>query len=222
MTTLSVIREVCAVIGLKIPTAVFGSTEREHEELSALCNEMAYRISEEHDWNDLKSLAELAGDGVTESFAFPSDYRRMLERGQVFSTLRPNCPLEQIKDFDIWLANVSSGVALTSPQWIKLGGGMTFNPAPVPGETLRYFYIRKQPGFTADSDQFPLNERLLKLGMIWQWKANKGLDYAEDMVNYEAALKIEIDNDVGASAFEAGTPSPRPSLPYAVPKDYMP
>jgi len=42
--------------------------------------------------------------------------------------------------------------------------------------------------FTSDNDVFNLDERLLKLGMIWQWKANKGSPYAEDMANYMTAL----------------------------------
>lgn len=42
--------------------------------------------------------------------------------------------------------------------------------------------------FMSDNDTFVLDERLLKLAMIWQWKANKGSPYAEDMANYQDAL----------------------------------
>ena len=42
----------------------------------------------------------------------------------------------------------------------------------------------------ADGDSFVLDERLLKLGMIWQWKANKGSPYAEDMATYGDALVV--------------------------------
>jgi hypothetical protein len=43
--------------------------------------------------------------------------------------------------------------------------------------------------FTSDNDSFVLDERLLKLGMIWQWKGQKGSPYAEDMANYQDALQ---------------------------------
>ena len=33
-----------------------------------------------------------------------------------------------------------------------------------------------------------LDERLLKLGMIWQWKAKKGSPYQEDLGTYGDAL----------------------------------
>jgi hypothetical protein len=42
--------------------------------------------------------------------------------------------------------------------------------------------------FMADTDSFRLDERLLKLGMIWQWKALKGSPYAEDMATFMDAL----------------------------------
>jgi hypothetical protein len=42
--------------------------------------------------------------------------------------------------------------------------------------------------FINDSDNFRIDERVLKLGMIWQWKANKGSPYAEDLGTYNDAL----------------------------------
>jgi hypothetical protein len=49
--------------------------------------------------------------------------------------------------------------------------------------------------FTNDNDSFRLDERLLKLGMVWQWKANKGSPYAEDMGTYSDALAVASGAD---------------------------
>jgi len=49
--------------------------------------------------------------------------------------------------------------------------------------------------FMNDLDTFVLDERLLKLGMIWQWKAQKGSAYAEDMGTYGDALTYAMGND---------------------------
>jgi hypothetical protein len=49
--------------------------------------------------------------------------------------------------------------------------------------------------FMSDSDTFVLDERILRLGMIWQWKANKGSPYAEDMANYQDALMGKSGSD---------------------------
>jgi hypothetical protein len=42
--------------------------------------------------------------------------------------------------------------------------------------------------FQNDNDVFGLDERVLKLGMIYQWKAQKGSPYAEDLGSYNDAL----------------------------------
>ena len=40
-----------------------------------------------------------------------------------------------------------------------------------------------------------LDDRLLKLGMLWQWKAQKGGPYAEDMNTYGDALTVAMGKD---------------------------
>jgi len=49
--------------------------------------------------------------------------------------------------------------------------------------------------FQNDDDRFALDERVLKLGMIWQWKAQKGSPYAEDMGTYGDALTYAMGHD---------------------------
>ena len=71
-------------------------------------------------------------------------------------------------------------------------------PSVTGGETARLTYLDKNcialtsggagDAFMADDDTFLLDERLLRLGMIWQWKAQKGSPYAEDMANFQTAL----------------------------------
>jgi hypothetical protein len=65
-------------------------------------------------------------------------------------------------------------------------------------DTIHFLYLDRNcvnlasgglgDAFTSDADTFRLDERLLKLGMIFQWKALKGSPYAEDMGTYEDAL----------------------------------
>jgi hypothetical protein len=50
--------------------------------------------------------------------------------------------------------------------------------------------------FLHDGDVYVLNERLLKLGMVWQWKANKGTPYSEDLNSYNDALDRAAGSDV--------------------------
>jgi len=77
--------------------------------------------------------------------------------------------------------------------------------ASTPHSTATFVYLDKNcvvlasggfgDRFMADGDSFRLDERLLKLGMIWQWKALKGSPYAEDMGTYSDALANMMGRD---------------------------
>jgi len=74
--------------------------------------------------------------------------------------------------------------------------------------------------FMADGDTFLLDERLLKLGMIWQWKAQKGSPYAEDMGSYSDALANAMGRDQPAPIIIDRRPishTMRHSYPWPVP-----
>jgi hypothetical protein len=71
--------------------------------------------------------------------------------------------------------------------------------------------------FMADNDGFVLGDRILKLGMIWQWKANKGAPYAEDMGSYSDALVNMMGSDQPAPTFIGRSPisaSARVAIPW--------
>lgn len=222
MTILTAIQRASVVIGIDVPTLVFASTEREHQELQALSIEMAARIAKEHDWNVLKVMQSMVGDDVTASFARPADYQRMLKEGQLWSSARKDKPLTHITDSDIWLSDQLSGIVPRNPQWTVIGTDLYVHPVIMTGETVSYFYIKKITDFTADTDTFIIDERLLTLGMIWQWKANKGLQYAEDMANYEIALDALIKEDMGAGILSVGSSRTRAHDDYVILGGYCP
>jgi hypothetical protein len=222
MTVLTAIKKVCAVTGLTIPDVVFASDQREHQEMTYLANEMGRRIVFEHDWSKLKALTTITGDGVSVSFPVPVTYGRMLKEGQIWSSKRRRVPLTHVVDTDTWLADKIAGDVPENPQWTMFGSSLNIFPAPAIGEVLSYYYIPAFVEFAADADVFPLNERLLSLGMIWQWKANKGLPYAEDMQNYEIEMKALIRHDMGADIMAVGLDRYRPNTQFITLKELTP
>ena len=76
----------------------------------------------------------------------------------------------------------------------------------------RYVHGRRRP--------FRLGDRILKLGMIWQWKANKGSPYAEDLGNYSVAIDTVAGADKPAPIFIGRQPislAARVAYPWPVP-----
>lgn len=213
MTILSVIEDACKVIGLDVPEAVASSTTREHVELLQIANEIAERIAKGHEWQTLNRIHTLTGDGSTEDFDLPSDYDRMLTKAQVWSSSLET-PLSPISDRDKWLGMDVQSFDFVVNAWIIYGGQMHIKPALANAVTAKFFYqsnllVTPATGgntatFTLDDDTFRLDERLLKLGIIWQWRANKGLPYAEDRDNYDSLFERLASHDKGSRMIRVG------------------
>ncbi len=227
MTILTTVEGVAAVIGIDVPTGVFSSTDREHVELQHLANEMAERIWKAHDWELLKTLETLTGDGSATTFSLPSDYGRQIKDAELWSS-RIQTPLTHIVSADRWLELDVRSYQFVIGVWTKIGGQIGIKPAMTATETAKYYYISNlivspasgsdKTAFTLDADSFRLNERVLKLGMIWQWRANKGLPYGEDMATYETALGEMISEDKGARMIHVGRPRMRRGIRLSYPQ----
>ncbi len=214
MTILSVCQEVAKVVAVAVPASITSSTTREHVELLALANEMAARIASGHEWQTFSAIHTLTGDDTTEDFNLPTNYDRMLVKAQVWSSSLETA-LSPITDLDRWLEMDIQSFDFVVNAWTIYGGQMHIKPALSTGITAKFFYQTNdiiadvggsfKLAFTADDDTFRLDERMLKLGMIWQWRANKGLAYDEDMVTYETTLAREIVRDKGSRMIRVGS-----------------
>jgi hypothetical protein len=231
MTVLSAIQDACAVIPLRQPVSVFGSDDRVSLELQGLANVMGRRIAEHHDWQALKKLATISGDGVTEAFNLPSDFNGMIRDGRLWSS-RIQTPYSHVISLDQWLEMEVRDYMSAVGRWTIAGNQILMKPAPVTGETVKYYYnsnlyatdASSMPiaAFANDDDIFRLPEWLLTLGMIWQWRANKGLPYAEDMQNYEEEKERRIAKDKGARLLTVGLERMPVDADYALPFQVTP
>lgn len=213
MSLLTVFQQACTSgIALEKPSAVYGSTTREHIELANIANEMAAMIAASHEWQILNKIAVITGDGTTEDFALPSDFDRMLDKSQLWSTSLET-PLSPISDRDDWLELDIKSFDFVINAWIIYGGQIHIKPALSTGVQVKYFYQSNLWGlngatpiseFTADTNTFRIDERLLKLGIIWRWREMKGLPYAEDLATYERLLAKLAMRDKGSRIIRLG------------------
>jgi hypothetical protein len=222
MALLTVVRDVCAAVGVALPTTVFGSLQanRTMQEMVALGDEMAQRIAYDlRDWTVLRTTATYVGDGVTTSFALPVDFKRMLLTSNVWRSTSTQEPMMFVSDVDEWVRRRSFHESGAWGEWILMGGRLHIAPAMGVGVSARHSYLDKNcvtlasggfgDRFTDDADSFRLDERLLKLGMIWQWMANKGSPYAEPMGTYSDAIANAMGHDQPAPIIIGRTLLPR-------------
>lgn len=208
MTLLAVVQGVCSVVGVTVPQSVFSgiANNRTMQEMVALANEMAQRIAyDTRDWTRLKKTQTYNGDGVATAFNLPADYKRMLLTANVWRSTSALEPMTFIPDTDVWLNRRASQMVSAWGEWTMMGGQMHIYPVMGVGVSAYFAYLDKNciqlastgygDTFVADGDSFVLDERCLKLGMIWQWKANKGSPYAEDLSTYGDALTAVMGRD---------------------------
>jgi len=181
------------------------------------------------------------------AFPLPANYKRMLLNSNVRSSAQPLQPLSFISDFDDWTElRLSNRTSSSWGEWTMAGGQFLVAPPPrgpviavppnpdkdLPAETISWPYLDKNcitlgppntgvlsDRFAGDDDMFNLNERLLKLGMIWQWKAYKGGTYAEDIANYEDDLSMIAGADKPSPIMvgRMNLSTARQSYPYSTP-----
>jgi len=238
MTLLTVVKDVCSNVGVLQPSSVFSgiTSNRTMQEMLALANEMAQRISYDlRDWTQFKALQVFQGDGVTQKFDLPADFKRLLLTAEVWRSTSALRPMMFVPDLNEWIQRRALNRFSAWGEWTIVGGQMWLWPVMGVGVSATFGYMEKNcitlssggygDSFLNDGDSFVLDERVLKLGMIWQWKANKGSPYAEDMGTYGDALVNIMGHDspapiiVGRKPLSQSTtigvayPWPVPTLP---------
>jgi hypothetical protein len=204
MAVLDVIQSAATVTGLAIPSVVFSATDRTSITIANMVNACARQILEEYDWARLIKVATITGDGVATAFPLPEDYDRMVKDANLWGPSYTFYPAQQVSDFNRWLELQSYSVETWEPRWAVFGGNINVLPARESGDTLTYGYISNAivngtaSTFTADSDTFVLDERLLRLSFIWNWKKAQGMDFSAEFAEYQEALERARFKDPGA------------------------
>ena len=211
------------VTGTK-PPVVFSSTDQVCIEIADLCNEVAEDIAQSADWRNLTKVATIS-IASTEAHPLPIGYDRMVLASEVDDPATWFWGYEPFETVNEWMRYKSGGYNLISPGgWIIIGGEFNFYPAPSGQATFPYIsklWATSAAGvakdaFTDDDDEFALDPALLRLGLIWRYRAQKGLDYAEVMKKYEIALAQQQSRDKGARVLRAGRSSfPGARLAYS-------
>lgn len=215
MTFLSAAQSASIRLIGKKPTTFFSSTDQFALEITDLANEVAADLVKYSEWRDLVTLQSMVGNSVTIGFNQPADYDRMPVNQEVNRANFYTWGYVPARDLNFW-RDLVNGLASPNPgYWIMLGGQMQFMPAIPTGTTATYYYISKnivldadgatkKAVFTKDQDTLIINERLLTLGLIWRWRAQKRLEYAEDLQSYEILAAQESGTDRGSSILTAG------------------
>lgn len=227
MTVLDCFKQASRRLLAQDQNSLFTGSDPFQIKMQAILSEAVLDIAQQHDWLALTKQCTLVSDGSTSDFSLPTDYDRMLVKSDIHSSIW-SINYKAAADLDEW-TQLQRFMPSTIPgYWIVYGGQMHLMPAPRADENPCFWYISSnlvkdangalKTSFTTDSDAFVLDEQLLVLAMIWRWKQAEGLDYAEDMQNYEMRLSQIAGKDHGSRPIRSSYRA-RPTLGlWAIPR----
>lgn len=198
MSLLSAVQEFCRRTGLTVPVAVTTSNDTQVLQYLGLANEVAEYLVQQFTWQDLvlqTTFTTVSGQdqGAITTLA-PQGFLSIInetifdrtQRIQIFGPLNAH-------QWQYRQALPASGPIY---QYRIRGNHLLFNPNVPVGHTCAFEYksswivanasgVPYSATFQADDDQLALPEKLLILGLRWTWKKEKGLDYGEELSNFD-------------------------------------
>ncbi|WP_336947222.1 hypothetical protein [Asaia sp. HN010] len=213
MTILACFRSASKRLLAQDQTSLFTGTSAFQLKMQEIFADAARDLAQDQDWRALTRLCQLPSDGQTQDFDLPDDYGRMLINGAVQSVVW-SVYYEAMPDLNEWLL-IKDFIPSDIPgYWNISGGQMHLIPAPASEDVPQFWYITKnivtaidgtgKTSFERDDDSFALDEPLLTLSAIWRWKQAEGLDYQEDMQNYEIRKSQLGTKDKGSTVIRPG------------------
>lgn len=210
MSLLTVVQNATVLLGLDRPSAVYGSSNAQVRLLTQLLLVEGRDLVKTYDWSALvtaKTFTFISGNPQTGEP--PAAFDRMSRAGDgeyIVWNDTSNWGIVGPVSASQWTEYLARSFTALPQYWRIIDGVLNVTNA-VAGDTGRYEYISKYwilqagttPGatLTADTDTFEFSENLLELGLVWRWKAAKGLDYAEDMETYNRHRQDCIASDKG-------------------------
>ncbi len=212
MTLLTALQSASIRLMGRRPNAFASSTSKFELELMDLANEVATDIMKSHEWQALKRVHTITGDGTGVAFPLPADFDRfLLDTDMIGRDARWGQWFSKCDDINEFTSRSTGEWETSWPGlWTVYGNQIRFVPAPEDERVLPFPYITKnyvkgdKASFTSDTDEFVLSERLLTLGLVWRWRENKKLDYTGDFEAFQKAFGEESAKDGGNSIYRSG------------------
>ena len=207
LTVLEIVQTACRRIGILAPTMALGSTDQQIIQLVALCEEEGQELSERYQWQALQTEVTFTtvAAQVQASLATIAPGFNYIVNNTIWNrTLRR--PVYGPTSEQDW--QQKKAIQLNGPfnSFRIISDVINFYPNPVAGQVCAFEYISanlvsKLSGssaiWTADTDKPKIPDQLIVMGLIWRWKAAKGLDYSEDYAKYERRVTDAMGRDAG-------------------------
>ena len=209
MSLLTMIQTAAVTIGLQSPTSVVGNTDQNVEQLLAAANIEGQTLARTYNWSVLAKLVSIttiaAEDQGPVTSVLGSDVDRLVsgtawDRSLIRPLFGPRSPQAWAQDHALVAAGPFYGFRVYD-------GHLWIFPVPAAGKTMSFEYVSNgwcqssggtpQQAWAADTDTGVLDEFLMALGVVVRFKRAKGLEFTEDLIEYQEMLKNRRTTDGG-------------------------
>jgi hypothetical protein len=204
ITLAQAVRAQCERTGLSVPATVIGSTDKQIVQMRALLEEICSETASRGRWRDLtfeKSLTTLGDESIS-----------LASIDANFSYIIPETFWDRTNDLPLlpdtprdWQFKKATSITGPNYNFRLRGQELIVTPAPPAGLIWTFEYVisawiltvvgSRVDSFTNDGDKIILPPDLVKLGLRWKWKREKGLTYEEDFNSFEMMLTDALGRD---------------------------
>jgi hypothetical protein len=222
LTLLALMNRCQAALNLAQTTTVITSQAEGVKQLLNLSNIEGDETASEFQWQALvteTSFTTTATEEQTDASAdLPSDFgwivnETLYNRTSTRRIIGPVNPRD-------WQDQKAFGSAGADDQYRIRGNSFWILPAPTASQSVYYEYVSNkwcrsslgvaQSAWAADTDTLRAwPEHIMVLGIIWRWKAAKGLDFSQDYEVWQGAREKAAGRDGSRRKLSAAGPSPR-------------
>jgi hypothetical protein len=224
MNALQIIQKVVRLMPItELPTTIVGVTDPQVTNLVAILSDCGQGLTTRHDWSTLgKSFSFTSTAENPQREPLPSDWGNAYPNASVWRSGSKLTPLSGPAPPDAWHRLLTLPGVRFPGYWRLFDGNLEVIGCPA-DETVTFEYVRNgwvvdpddgsiKSEVTKDGDAFLLPDRLLSLGVMWQWRSAKGLSYAEEMATFEREFELKVAADRAARPISTTWPY-RPDQP---------
>ena len=229
LTCLQIVQTACKRIGILSPNAAVTATDQQIIQLVSLAEEEGQELATRYPWEALQveaTFTTVAAQVQTTLAAITSGFDYIVNDTIWNRTLRR--PVYGPKSQQDWQEAKANQINGPFNSFRIIADAINFYPNPVAGQTCAFEYMSRNwvntstgstsDTWTNDADTPKLDGQLMVLGIIWRWKAAKGLDYAEDYAKYERRVADAMGRDAGKPKLDMSGAQPEIQPVVLVPR----
>lgn len=201
MTLLTIAQDAAGRLALPIPTSMVGNSDKQAVRLLRIAKEVGKALNRATPWKKLqREHVFTTVEGEEQDGGIPDDFDWIMPN--TFFDRSLHRVVEGPLSPESWQSLKSRLITRVWPAYRIRGETMLLTPPQPAGKEFAFEYISRmwcksasgteQDSWAADTDVPILDEELHVLGLVARFKWRSGLDYADDLANFNGELTQAI------------------------------